>query len=97
MIIRLGKHRFDDVLYDAEGDVLYVSKGRPVLAAETIASPEGHAIRLNESQEIIGITVVGAKWLAEHDGRIVVTIPDSVRSSGPLETSASHLAEALAA
>ena len=52
---------------------------------------------LDESGEIIGITVVNAHWLAEHDGRIVVTIPDSIRCSGPLETSASHLAEALAA
>lgn len=96
-MIRLGQHRFDDVLYDAEADVLYMSKGRPAAAAATVASPEGHAIRLDESHEIIGITVIGAKWLAEHDGRIVVTIPDSVHPSGPLETSANHLAEAMGA
>lgn len=51
----------------------------------------------DEIGEIIGITIVNAQWLAEHDGRIVVTIPDSVRASGPLETPASQLAEALAA
>lgn len=96
-MICLGEHRFDDVSYDAESDVLYMSKGRPVPAAKTVASPEGHAIRLDESHEIIGITVVGAKWLAEQDGRIVITVPGLAHSSEPLETSASHLAEALAA
>ena len=95
-MICLGEHRFDDVSYDAEGDVLYMSKGKPAPATKTVASPEGHAIRLDEAGEIIGITVVGARWLAEQDGRIVITIPGSVHSAEPLETSASHLAEAFA-
>lgn len=97
MIVRIGNHTFDDVLFDRERDVLYMHKGKPIPASETIATPEGHAVMLDESGEIIGITVVNAHWLAEHEGRIVVTIPDSVRSSGPLETSASHLADVLAA
>ena len=97
MIIRLGEHLFDDVFYDSEGDVLYMSKGKPVPAAKTVASPEGHAIRLNASHEIIGITVVGARWLAVHDGRIVITVPNSIDSASPLETSASQLAKTLAA
>jgi uncharacterized protein YuzE len=96
MTVRLGDREFDDVLYDAEGDVLYLSRGAPAPAAKTLASPEGHAIRLNAAGEIIGITVVNAKWLAERDGRIVVTIP---ATSAPerLETSADALAPALAA
>jgi uncharacterized protein YuzE len=97
MNICLGEHQFDDLLYDPEGDVLYMSKGRPAPAAKTIASPEGHAIRLDASHEIIGITLVGARWLAEQDGRIVITIPESANSTSPLETPASQLAEALAA
>ena len=97
MIIRIGSHTFDDVLFDRERDVLYMHKGKPTPASETVATPEGHAVMLDESGEVIGITIVNAQWLAEHDGRIVVTIPDSVRASGPLETSASQLAEALAA
>lgn len=97
MIVQLGEHRFDDVSYDAKGDVLYMSKGRPVPAATTVVSPEGHAIRLDESREIVGITVVGARWLAEHDGRIVVTVPSPTGSAGSLETPASHLEEAFAA
>ena len=96
-MIRLGKHEFDDVLYDARADVLYLSKGRPVAATETIASPEGHAIRLDESRKIIGITVVNARWLAERDGQIIITIPTNAPGAERLETPASQLAEALAA
>jgi uncharacterized protein YuzE len=94
MTVHLGSQEFDDVFYDADVDVLYLSRGKPVAAKETLASPEGHAIRLNDSGEIIGITVVNAKWLAERDGRIVVSIPESHAS---LETSAEDLAPALAA
>jgi len=97
MIIRMGDQLFDDVSYDTEGDVLYMSKGKPVPATKTVASPEGHAIRLDEVGEVIGITVIGARWLAEHDGRIIVTVPDSIDSAGRLEASASQLADTLAA
>lgn len=91
MIIRLGTHEFDDVVYDAEGDVLYLHKGKPAPAGETLATPEGHAVRLNDAGEIIGITIVNAKWLAERDGGITISVPEHI------ETSASDLAPALAA
>lgn len=91
MTIRMGSHEFDNVVYDAVGDVLYMHKGKPVPAAETLASPEGHAVMLDEAGKIIGITVVNAKWLAERNGRITVSIPEW------LETPASDLASALAA
>ncbi len=91
MTVRMGSHEFDDVVYDAVGDVLYMHKGKPVPAAKTLASPEGHAVMLDDAGEIIGITIVNAKWLAERDGQIAVSIPER------LETSASDLAPALAA
>jgi uncharacterized protein YuzE len=87
----MGSHEFDDVVYDAVGDVLYMHKGKPAPAAKTLASPEGHAVMLNNTGEIVGITVVNAKWLAERDGQITVSIPER------LETSASELASTLAA
>ena len=96
MTVHLGALEFDDVSYDADGDVLYLSRGKPAPAKETLPSPEGHAIRLNESGEIIGITIVNAKWLAERDGRIMVSLPESVAASERLETSADDLAPALA-
>lgn len=97
MIVRLGDQEFDNVVYDADGDVLYLSRGKPVPAAETLPSSEGHAIRLNEAGEIIGITVISAKWWAERDGRVTVTIPEMAPQPGCLETSAENLAAALAA
>jgi hypothetical protein len=47
--------------------------------------------------EIIGIMIVNAKWLAERDGQITVTIPESTSTRGRLETSAEDLAPVLAA
>ncbi|HSS05277.1 MAG TPA: DUF2283 domain-containing protein [Solirubrobacterales bacterium] len=75
MTIRMGSHEFDDVVYDAAGDVLYMHKGKPVPAAETLATPEGHAVMLDDAGEIIGITIVNAKWLAERDGQITCLNP----------------------
>ncbi len=97
MIVRLGAQLFDSVFYDAEVDVLYLSRGKPAPAKETLPSLEGHAIRLNEADEIIGITVVNAKWLAERDGRITVSVPGSDPTLERLETSARDLAPALVA
>jgi uncharacterized protein YuzE len=97
MTIQMGSHAFDDVVYDAVGDVLYMHKGKPVPAAKTLASTEGHAVMLDDAEEIIGITVVNAKWLAECDGQITVTVPEATVPSDRLETSAADLALALAA
>jgi uncharacterized protein YuzE len=97
MIVRMGSHEFDEVVYDADGDVLYLSCGKPAPAKMTLPSLEGHAVRLNGAGEIIGITVVGAKWWAERDGRVTVTIPEMAPQHGCLETSAENLAPALAA
>lgn len=97
MTIRMGRHVFDDVDYDAVGDVLYMHKGKPVPAAKTLASSEGHAVMLDDADEIIGITVVNARWLAERDGQVTVTIPEAASTSERLETSAADLAPALAA
>jgi uncharacterized protein YuzE len=97
MSVQMGSHEFDDVVYDAVGDVLYMHKGKPVAAAKTLASVEGHPVMLNGGGEIIGITVVNAKWLVERDGRITVTVPEEVAAPDRLETSAADLAKALAA
>jgi uncharacterized protein YuzE len=97
MIVRLGNHEFDHVVYDAERDVLYLSRGKPAPAKMTVPSLEGHAVRFNEAGEIIGITVVSAKWWADRDGKVTVSMPESVSTPPRLETSAEDLASALAA
>jgi len=97
MTVPVGEHEFDDVVFDADADVLYMHKGKPVPAHTTIAASEGHAVMLDHTGEIIGITIINARWLAERDGRITVTIPESAHAPERLETSAKDLAPALAA
>jgi uncharacterized protein YuzE len=89
MTIRIGTLAFDHVVYDDRGDVLYLSVGKPHAAASTYATEEGHAVRFDESDTIIGITLVNAKWLAERDGKVTVTLPERI------EASAEELAPAL--
>jgi uncharacterized protein YuzE len=75
-MIHLGPYAFDDVVYDAQGDVLYMSIGKPRPAADSPPSPEGHIIRFDENDELIGVTIVNAKWLLERDGELLVTFPE---------------------
>jgi uncharacterized protein YuzE len=90
MTVHVGPYEFDHVSYDNDGDVLYLRHGEQREAAETFSTPEGHAVRLDEDKEVIGITIVNAKWLVERDGTITVTVPSQI------ETNADELAQALA-
>ncbi len=90
MTVHVGPYEFDHVSYDSDGDVLYLRRGERQAAADTFGTPEGHAVRLDDSGEVIGITIVNAKWLVERDGKITVTVPSLI------ETNADDLAEALA-
>lgn len=65
MIVHVGPYEFDHVSYDSDGDVLYLRRGERQEAAETFSTPEGHAVRMDESRELVGITIVNAKWLAK--------------------------------
>lgn len=91
MTVHVGPYEFDHVSYDNNGDVLYLRRGEQQAAADTFGTPEGHAVRLDENGEVIGITIVNAKWLLERDGKINVTVPSLI------ETNTDDLAEALAA
>lgn len=91
MTVHVGPYEFDHVSYDNDGDVLYLRRGERQAAADTFGTPEGHAVRLDEDGEVIGITIVNAKWLLERDGKINITVPSLI------ETNTDDLAEALAA
>lgn len=75
MSVHVGPYEFDQVSYDAEGDVLYLRRGVQRSAIDTLGTPEGHAVRLDAKGEPIGITIVNAKWLLERDGKIDITVP----------------------
>jgi uncharacterized protein YuzE len=89
--IKIGPLVFDKAEYDSEGDVLYLHVGLPQ-EAEGEETPEGHVLRFEPgTQRIIGLTVINARWLLDRDGRLTVTIPETV------EASADELAPALTA
>lgn len=68
MTLRIGHLTFDHVVYDDRHDVLYLSIGEPHAAADSSATTEGHVLRYDAAGEIIGLTIVNAKWLSERGG-----------------------------
>jgi hypothetical protein len=76
--IKIGPLVFDNAEYDSAGDVLYLHVGLPQ-EAEGEETPEGHVLRFEPgTQRIIGLTVINARWLLDRDGRLTVTIPETV-------------------
>lgn len=89
VIIHIGPLVFDHADYDPDGDVLYLHAGEPQ-PAEGEETPEGHVLRFAPgTQQIVGLTIINAKHVLDRDGRLVVTVPETV------EASADELAPAL--
>jgi len=89
--VHIGPLVFDHADYDEGGDVLYLHIGAPQ-PGEGEETPEGHVIRFAPgTQQIIGLTVINARQVLKRDGRLVVTVPET------LEASAAELAPALEA
>lgn len=89
--ITIGQLSFDHAEYDADNDVLYLHVGEPQ-EAEGEETREGHVIRYAlGTRRIVGLTMLGARHVLERDGRLAVTVPETI------ETTAEQLAPALAA
>lgn len=87
--IHIGPLVFDHADYDPDGDVLYLHLGESQVA-EGEETPEGHVLRYAPgTQRIVGLTIINAKRVLQRDGRLVVTVPETV------EASAAELAPAL--
>lgn len=54
---------------------MYLAIGAPREAADQLLTQEGHVLRYDEEGELIGITLINAKWLAERDGVINLSFP----------------------
>ncbi len=78
MSVQIGNLSFDRVRYDEQGDVLYLHRADPAAAVEFDASPEGHALRYDKTGALIGITIINARWLLEHEHEIKITIPEQI-------------------
>jgi len=89
--VTIGNTTYDNVSYDAVADVLYLHVGDPHTAVDFDESPEGHALRFNADGNLVGVTIVNARWLLEHEGKITLTTPLRV------EVGADALGQALAA
>ena len=76
MSVRLGGIEFDNVDYDREADVLYLHVGEPSTAVDWDESPEGDHLRFGADGQLVGITIVNARWLLDEDGVIVITLPE---------------------
>lgn len=76
MSITIGAWEFNNVDYDAEADVLYLSIGepRPALGEET---PEGHILLFDiETGEFCGVTLVSIGHLMDlHGDDLTITVP----------------------
>lgn len=89
--ITIGPMSFERADYDAENDVLYLHVGEP-RDGEGEETPEGHVVRYEPgTSRIVGLTMMGPRRILERDGRLAVTIPETV------QTTAEDLAPALAA
>jgi uncharacterized protein YuzE len=76
--VTIGNLDFGRVRYDGEGDVLYLHRADPKEAVAFDASPEGHHLRFNAAGELIGVTIINAKWLLDNEGKIVLTLPKRI-------------------
>jgi uncharacterized protein YuzE len=81
MNVKVGPYDFDRVSYDESGDVLYLRAGASRPAARTLATPEGHAVRFDDAGQVIGITIVNAKWLIERDGKVTLSVPNVIEAA----------------
>ena len=79
MTVKIGRVEYDDIVYDREGDVLYLWSGAPRMPAYDDASPEGHYLQFDQDGTLIAITIVNARWILEREGKVTITLPDRRR------------------
>jgi uncharacterized protein YuzE len=76
--ITIGPLCFDRADYDVDHDVLYLHVGEPQ-GAEGEETPEGHVLRYAPgTSRVVGLTFLGARRLLDRDGRLTVTIAETV-------------------
>jgi uncharacterized protein YuzE len=79
MNIKIDDLIFDHGHYDAESDVLYLSRGETGHASDAALTPEGHGVRYDDAGEVIGVTIIDAQRIIHRDGYLTITLPHSVR------------------
>lgn len=85
MSLTIAGITFDNHEYDARGDVLYLSVGKPREAVRTLATPEGHAVDYDEDGAVIGMILVNVRLQLERDGAVTVTVPPDRLTTARIE------------
>ena len=87
--VKIGGIVFDNNMYDAKGDVLYVNVGDPGDAVDWIGTAEGDGTCHGPDGSLIGLTILNARLRLQEDGKIELTLPEhtvSVTDLGDLLT-----------
>jgi uncharacterized protein YuzE len=79
MNVKIDDLVFDRGDYDAEGDVLYLARGKTSRASDAALTPEGHGVRYDDAGKVIGVTIIDARRIIERDGYLTITLPHAVR------------------
>ncbi len=74
--VKVAGIEFDNNLYDARGDVLYLHVGEPSDAVDYDGTAEGDATRYGPDGSLVGLTILSAKLRLEEDGKIELTLPE---------------------
>jgi hypothetical protein len=70
--------RFSHATYYEEGELLYLTKGVPLGAADG-DTPEGHTVFTGDSDRVVGLLIQCPVWHLDNDGTLNVTL----RKGGP--------------
>ena len=86
MGLRVGRHNFAYVTYDAASDVIY-AKDDDSPSARRERTPEGHVWLFDEDDRFHGIALMEPRERLERDGAVHVSLPSGelVREPGELK------------
>lgn len=74
MTIAFGDVIFDQVDFDREADVLYLSVSG-ISPEHREESPEGHVLRFDLEGNLCGVTIIGVSHHIDESGRVSLTVP----------------------
>ena len=74
MGLRIGRHNFTHVVYDAASDVIYAKRdGAP--SARREQTPEEHVWLFDEDDRFHGVALMDPRERLDRDGAVYVTLP----------------------
>ena len=85
MSTKIAGIEFDDVHYDARGDVLYLRVRPQREPARTLETAEGHAVDYDGQGNVIGMVLLNVRWTLGRDGAITLTWPAERLDADQLE------------